>query len=120
MKNLIAAALLGLSLSVAVAAPATCGPKQAGGTGTQALFKYPPKGCFVAWYCPGEEMPTMYVGTKSNCGLVLVQRAVAAVLSDPTTANLNAAAKDVLPVHFTDPALIAVWVPYAEEIRALK
>lgn len=120
MHKLLKALLpLNLLISVAIAAPVTCLPKPVGG-GTSAIFKFPAKGAFVAWYCPGEELPTMFVCAKATCNLVTTQRGVAQRLSAPTLAGLQADAAAVPPIHFTDPNLIQVWLPYVDEIRALK
>lgn len=118
-RLVLCAALLMASLSHA--APVTCVPKPFG-TGTSALFKFPPKGAFVAWYCPGEELPTMFVCTKATCNAVATQRAVAALLSAPSVSGIKSevSGASVKPSHFTDPALIQVWSPYVDEIKALK
>lgn len=110
-----------LVASVSQAAPVTCVPKPFG-TGTSALFKFPAKGAFVAWYCPGEELPTMFVCTKATCNAVTTQRAVAALFSAPSVSAITSevARAKVKPAHFTDPALVQVWSPFADEIKALK
>lgn len=115
-----AAAIILATLSAAetLAAPVTCLPAPIG-SGTKALFKSPAKGAFVAWYCPGEELPTMFVCAKSACNLVATKRAIAARLSDLTLPGVRADAAAVQATQFTDPALVQVWLPYAAEIRAL-
>ena len=115
-----AAAIILATLAAAEtrAAPVTCLPAPMG-SGTKALFKSPAKGAFVAWYCPGEELPTMFVCVKSACNLVATKRTIAARLSDPTLSGLQEDAKGIAPTHFTDPALVQVWKPYTAEIRAL-
>lgn len=99
--------------------PASCAPSPFG-AGSQAIYKWPTKGAFVAWWCPNETKPTLYVCAKRVCGLVGSQRAVADLLSNPTLANLNSAAKGVPSTWQTDPELIEVWSPYYDDIAALK
>lgn len=111
-------AALALVCGVAHAAPATCLPKPVGG-GTAALFKSNTKGDFVAWYCPGEAMPSMVVCLKSTCGLVGSKRALAAIASKPTLAGLNEALKPYTRDPLRDPDLVKVWAPHADEIRKL-
>lgn len=102
----------------AQAAPVTCMPKPLGG-GTAALVKSNSKGDFVAWYYPGEALPTMVVCLKSTCSLVGTKRALAAIASAPTLAGLNAALKPYTRDPLRDPELIKVWAPHADEIRKL-
>lgn len=118
-KIILSAALW--AASAAQAAPVTCLPKPFG-SGTSALFKFPAKGAFVAWYCPGEELPTMFVCAKATCNAVATQRVVASLLSAPSVAGIDAeaSAAGVKPTHFTDQKLIQVWRPFADEIKALK
>lgn len=61
----------------------------------------------------------MFVCAKATCNLVATQRAIAQRLSEPTLAGLQADAASVPPIHFTDPSLVQVWLPYAEEIKSL-
>lgn len=89
------------------------------GSGTRALFRSGTKGDFVAWYCPGLEMPDMVVCLKASCGLVGMKRALAAFASNPSLDGLNAAMEPFQRNAYTDPELISVWQPFAEEIRGL-
>lgn len=106
------------AMSTAQAATVTCLPKPVG-SGTAALFKSNAKGDFVAWYCPGEAMPSMVVCLKSTCGLVGSKRALAAIASAPTLSGLNEALKPYTRDPLRDPELVKVWQPHADEIRKL-
>lgn len=106
------------AISTAQAAPVTCLPKPAG-NGTAALVKSNTKGDFVAWYCPGEQMPTMVVCLKATCSLVGTKRALAAIASAPTLVGLNSALKPYTRDPLRDPELVKVWAPHADEIRKL-
>lgn len=113
--------LINMALMCAMAAhaaPVTCLPKPIG-SGTAALVKSNAKGDFVAWYCPGEEFPTMAVCLKSNCGLVGTKRALAVILSAPSLESINQALKRYARDPLRDPALKQVWLPHVDEIRAL-
>ena len=114
----IAAALAAMTIMAASAAPITCLPGPAG-SGTAALFKSTPKGDFAAWYCPGEELPTMAVCLKTACSLVGTKRALAAILSAPSLAGINQALKPYTRDPLRDPALKQVWLPHIDEIRKL-
>lgn len=114
----VAASLLSVACASAVAAPITCLPRPIG-SGTAALVKSNTKGDFVAWYCPGEEFPTMAVCLKTTCSLVGTKRALAAILSAPSLAGINQALKPYTRDPLRDPALKQVWLPHVEEIRAL-
>lgn len=103
----------------AQAAPVTCLPKPAG-SGTAALVKSNTKGDFVAWYCPGEALPTMAVCLKATCSLVGTKRALAAIASTPTLAGLNEAINPYTRDPLRDPELKQVWLPHVEEIKNLK
>ena len=118
MRFLATLATLVLLASSAHAAPITCLPRPAG-AGTAALFKSNAKGDFVAWYCPGESMPSMVVCLKSTCSLVGTKRAIAAIASAPTLAGLNEALKPYTRDPLRDPELVKVWAPHADEIRKL-
>lgn len=118
MRKLSITALSVLCLSAASAAPITCLPKPVG-SGTAALVKSNTKGDFVAWYCPGEELPTMAVCLKTTCSLVGTKRALAAILSAPSLAGINQALKPYTRDPLRDPALKQVWLPHVDEIRAL-
>lgn len=118
-KPAILAALSALAFAAAQASPITCMPRPVG-VGTAALFKSNAKGDFVAWYCPGEEMPTMAVCLKSTCSLVGSKRAFAAILTSPTVAGLNEALKPYTRDPLRDTELKQVWLPHVNEIRALK
>ncbi len=89
------------------------------GTGTKALVRSGTKGDLVAWYCPGQEFPAMVVCAKASCGLVSMKRAFAAFASAPSLASLNTAMAPYQRNAYTDPELVAVWLPYADEIRNL-
>lgn len=89
------------------------------GSGTKALIKSATKGDFVAWYCPGQELPAIVVCLKSTCGLAATKRVLAALASDPTVAGLNAAMAPFQRNAYSDAELIAVWSPYAGDIRKL-
>ena len=108
-----------LASASAQAAPITCLPKQLGGTATRALVVSNSKGYFAAWYCPGEEMPSMVVCLKATCSLVGTKRAIAAIASAPTLAGLNEALKPYTRDPLRDPELVKVWAPHADEIRKL-
>lgn len=99
--------------------PSTCAPSPIG-TGSRALYAWPSKGAFVAWWCPGEPLPTMYVCTRAVCSLVGAQRAVAALLTRPTLQGLNEAAKSTPRSQWSDPELIEVWLPHWADIKALR
>lgn len=117
-----ASIISGIALATAsmpvLAAPITCLPKPFG-AGTSALFKSATKGDFVAWYCPGEQYPSMVVCLKATCSLVGSKRAAAQFLSDPSVAGLAAALAPYSRDPLNDPELVQVWKPYAAEIRAL-
>jgi len=104
--------------SCRVAGKVACLPKPVG-TGSAALVKSSTKGDFAAWYCPGAEYPTVIACVKSACSLVGAKRALAAVASNPTLDGVNEALKPFALNPYTDPGLIAVWSPFAAEIRAL-
>lgn len=87
------------------------------GTGTTAVVRSGTKGDLIAWYCPGQDMPAMVVCAKASCGLVAFKRALAAWVSGPTLDGLNTAMAAYTRNAYTDPELIAVWLPYADEIR---
>ena len=108
-----------LLCGAAQAAPITCLPAPAG-SGTAALFKSNAKGDFVAWYCPGESLPSMVVCLKATCSLVGTKRTLAAIASAPTLAGLNAALKPYTRDPLRDPDLKQVWLPYVDEIKNLK
>lgn len=118
MKSAITTTLVALYVTGAIAAPITCLPRPAG-SGTAALFKSNAKGDFVAWYCPGESMPSMVVCLKSTCSLVGTKRTLAAIASAPTLAGLNEALKPYTRDPLRDPELVKVWAPHADEIRKL-
>lgn len=103
----------------AAAAPITCLPSPVG-AGSRALFKSNTKGDFVAFYCPGESYPSMVVCLKSTCNLVASRRAFASILSAPTLDGLNKAIARYTRDPLGDPELIQVWLPHADEIRALQ
>lgn len=107
------------AISSAQAAPVACLPKPVG-SGTAALFKSATKGDFVAWYCPGESLPSMVVCLKATCSLVGSKRALAAIASTPTLAGLNEALKPYTRDPLRDPELKQVWIPHADEIKNLK
>ena len=112
------ALMCAMAAATAQAAPVTCLPKPAG-SGTAALFKSATKGDFVAWYCPGESLPSMVVCLKATCSLVGTKRALAAIASAPTLAGLNEALKPYTRDPLRDPELVKVWAPHADEIRKL-
>lgn len=112
-------AILLAAISTAQAAPVTCLPKPVG-SGTVALFKSNAKGDFAAWYCPGEQMPTMVVCLKATCSLVGTKRALAAIASAPTLDGLNEALKPYIRDPLRDPELKQVWLAHIEEIKNLK
>lgn len=116
----IGAALLSGLVFCATArgAPVTCLPTPIG-SGTAALVKSNAKGDFVAWYCQGEEFPTMVVCLKATCSLVGTKRALAAILSAPSLTGINQALKHYTRDPLRDPALKQVWLPHVDEIRAL-
>lgn len=89
------------------------------GSGTKALVRSGTKGDVAAWYCPGQEYPAMVVCAKASCGLVAFKRAVAAWVSAPSLEALNAAMAPYQRNAYTDPELVAVWLPFADEIRKL-
>lgn len=112
--------VLALTVPSAFAArPVTCEPKQSGGTGTKALFVSNPKGDFVAYYCPGEPYPTMFVCLKAACSLVGNKRGFAGFLSSPSLSALNVAVTSMNRDPLRDPELIQVWLPHAAQIVAL-
>ena len=88
------------------------------GEGTQAIFRSGTKGDLVAWYCPGQELPHLFVCLKATCGLVGTKRALVAFASNPSMAALEAAMATYTRNPYNDPELIAVWLPFASEIRA--
>lgn len=106
------------SATAVTAAPVTCLPRPLG-SGTAALFKSVPRGDFVAWYCPGESLPSMVVCLKATCSLVSTKRTLAAIASAPTVAGLNEALKPYTRDPLRDPDLVKVWAPHADEIRKL-
>ncbi|MCH8180263.1 MAG: hypothetical protein IIA02_10835 [Proteobacteria bacterium] len=89
------------------------------GAGTKALVRSGTKGDLIAWYCPGQDMPAMVVCAKATCGLVAMKRAFAAFASDPSLTGLNTAMAPYTRNAYTDPELVAVWLPFADEIRKL-
>lgn len=111
-------AVVALFCGAAQAAPVTCMPKPLGG-GTAALVKSNSKGDFVAWYCPGEALPTMAVCLKATCSLVGTKRALAAILSAPSVDGVNQALKPYTRDPLRDPTLQQVWLPHVDEIRKL-
>lgn len=119
MIKITIAALAATAVTAASAAPVTCLPRPAG-AGTAALVKSNAKGDFVAWYCPGEEMPTMVVCVKSTCNLVGTKRALATILSAPSLEGINQALEPFARDPLRDPALRLVWLPHVDEIRALR
>lgn len=119
MRFAILATLAATACAAAQAGPITCMPRPVG-AGTAALFKSNSKGDFVAWYCPGETLPTMVACLKSTCGLVGSKRAVADLMSSPTLDGLNKAIAPYTRDPLRDPELKQVWLPHVDEIRALK
>lgn len=117
--------LITLLFAAALASPSanaqsfTCLPAQLAGSGTKALLASNPKGDFVAYYCPGEEFPSMVVCLKSTCSLVGSKRAFATFLSNPTLGGLNKAMAPFTRNPLRDPELKTVWLPHADEIAAL-
>ena len=96
-----------------------CLPSNLGGAGTKALVKSTTRGDFAAWYCPGKPLPNLAVCAKATCSLVGTKRAVAALVSNPSLQGLNEAMKPYSADVWRDPALVEVWAPYIDEIRAL-
>jgi hypothetical protein len=90
-----------------------------GGEGSLPLARVGTKGSVFAYYCPGDELPHLFVCLRPTCVLVASTRAFAALLSNPTLAGLNEAMAPYTRNVYSDPELIAVWRPYAAEIRAL-
>jgi len=118
MRGLVVGILAALAVAGAHCAPVTCLPSPVG-SGTAALVKSNTKGDFVAWYCPGEDLPTMAVCLKTTCSLVGTKRALAAILSAPSLAGINQALKPYTRDPLRDPVLKQVWLPHVDEIRAL-
>lgn len=87
------------------------------GSGTKAVVRSTTKGDFAAWYCPSQDLPAMVVCLKASCGLAGVKRAVATFVTSPSTEALNAAMAAYQRNAYTDKELVAVWLPYADEIR---
>lgn len=113
------ALMLTIIQPLAMASAVTCLPKQLAGTGTSALARSNPKGDFIAYYCPGEQLPTMFVCLKSTCSLVGSKRAFAQILSNPSVVGVNEAIKPYTRDPLRDPELKQVWLPHIDEIAAL-
>jgi len=105
--------------AMAMASAVTCLPKQLAGSGTSAIARSNAKGDFIAYYCPREAMPTMFVCLKSTCSLVASKRAFAQILTNPSVVGVNAAIKPYTRDPLRDPELKQVWLPHIDEIAAL-
>ena len=112
-------ALLACLTTAAQAATFDCLPSNLGGGGSKALVKSTTRGDFAAWYCPGKPLPNLAVCTKATCSLVGTKRAVAMLVSNPSLQGLNEAMKPYSADVWRDPALVDVWAPHINEIRAL-
>lgn len=98
-----------------------CYPSQVpGGTGSKAFLMKDATGCVAAWYCQGKEYPVLLVGTPAKCNLSAIGTFVAGVaigqVTKTTSSSNEFLAQNATANVWTDPTLVAIWMPHLDSI----